>query len=96
MDKGNKDILIRNILFGISVLVLYGQYIRVIAKNNFTRNVTYIQMILMRLQGNFSNHNRYVPCCSWGGFSCVRALFTMVVTLGMERKTVFSYEFCIV
>ena len=42
MDKGNKDSLFRNIRFGISFLVLYGQYIRVIRKKDNTRNVIYI------------------------------------------------------
>ena len=92
MDKGNKDSLFRNILFGISFFVLYGQYIRVIRKKDNTRNVIYIQMNLMTLQCNFNKYNRYVPCCSMGGFSCARDVFAMVITLGRERKTVFNYE----
>ena len=92
MDKGNKHILFQDILFEISFLVLY---IRVIRKRDNNRNAMYIQ-ILMRLQCYFNNHNGYVLCCSCGDFSCARAVFTTVVTLGRERKTVLNYELYIV
>ena len=90
MDKGNKDILFQNILFEISFLVLY---IRVTRKKDNTRNVIYIQMILIRLQCYLCNHKRYVFCCFWGGFWCARTVLTMVVTLGRERKTVLIMKY---